>query len=92
MPFDYAVRIPRIRNSFLKFLEADGSDALLRFMFDVEKLRRFKLKSNTLKKYELANKIYENYLKNYNSPVRDEIGNLYKSMQSFLIGDNVRFL
>lgn len=76
-------------NSFLKFLEHDGSDALLRFWIDVEKLRKLKVK-NIKKKYDLANRIYENYLKSYDSPVRDEIGkDLCKSMKLFLIGNNV---
>jgi hypothetical protein len=74
--------------NFLKFLEPDGSDRLLRFWIDVEKLRQNFV--NIGKKYELANKIYENYLKSYDSPVRDEIGkDLVKSMQLFLIGNNV---
>ncbi len=76
------------QESFLKFLEPDGSDHLLRFWIDVEKLKQNFV--NIRKKYELANKIYENYLKSYDSPVRDEIGkDLVKSMQNFLIGNDV---
>ena len=75
----------------MKFLEHDGSDALLRFWLDVEKLKKFNL-TNIKRKYELANGIYENYLKKYDSPVRDEIGkDSFKSMQLFLLGNNVRY-
>jgi hypothetical protein len=77
------------QKKFLKFLEHDGSDALLRFWIDVEKLKKFN-STNIKRKYELANSIYENYLKKYDSPVRDEIGrNSFKSMQLFLLGNNV---
>ena len=77
------------QKKFLKFLEHDGSDALLRFWIDVEKLKKFN-SANIKRKYELANSIYENYLKNYDSPVRDEIGkDSFKSMQLFLLGNNV---
>ncbi|MBF9647539.1 hypothetical protein IAI25_11240, partial [Streptococcus pseudopneumoniae] len=62
----------KVQSSFLKFLENDGSDALLRFWIDIEKFKKIKL-NNIKKKYEFANKIYENYLKNYDSPVNDEI-------------------
>jgi hypothetical protein len=62
---------------------------MFRFWLDVEKLRSIR-KGNIKKKYELANKIYENYLKSYDSPVRDEIGkDIYRSLQLFLIGNNV---
>ncbi len=64
---------------------------MLRFWIDVEKLKQPLI--NIRKKYELANKIYENYLKSYDSPVRDEIGkDLVKSMQLFLIGNNVKVI
>ncbi len=77
------------QKKFLKFLEHDGSDALLRFWIDVEKLKKFN-SANIKRKYELANSIYENYLKKYDSPVRDEIGkDSFKSMQLFLLGNNV---
>ena len=89
LPFDTVMSSKNGQASFLKFLEPDGSDALLRFWLDVEKLKKFKL-PNIKKKYELANSIYENYLKKYDSPVRDEIGkDTYKSMQLFLLGNNV---
>ena len=80
------------QEKFLKFLERDGSDALLRFWIDVEKLKKFNL-TNIKKKYELAHSIYDNYLKKYDSPVRDEIGkDSYKLMQLFLLGNNVNIL
>ena len=80
------------QDKFLKFLEHDGSDALLRFYIDVEKLKKFST-SNIKRKYELANQIYDNYLKKYDSPVRDEIGkDSFKSMQLFLLGNNVRII
>ena len=76
--------------NFLKFLEHDGSDALLRFWIEVEKMKKIR-SNNTDQKFEVANRIYENYLKNYDSPVRDEIGKeLFKSMKLFLIGNTVR--
>ena len=69
-------------------MEPDGSDALLRFWIDVEKMKHKSL--NIRKKYELANRIFENYLKSYDSPVRDEIDkDLLKSMKLFLIGNSV---
>ena len=69
-------------------MEPDGSDHLLRFWIDIEKLRqKF---ADIRKKYKLANRIYENYLKSYDSPVRDEIGkDLVQSMRLFLLGNNV---
>jgi hypothetical protein len=74
--------------AFLKFLEPDGSDALLRFYIDIEKLKKLNIK----KRYDIANKIYENYLKKFDSPVRDECGKeLFKSMQLFLIGNGVSY-
>jgi hypothetical protein len=77
------------QKNFLKFLEHDGSDALLRFWIDVEKLKKLNA-INIKKKYELANSIYENYLKKYDSPVRDEIGkDSLNQMQLFLLGNNV---
>jgi len=80
------------QKKFLKFLEHDGSDALLRFWIDVEKLKKFN-SANIKRKYELANSIYENYLKKYDSPVRDEIGkDSFKQMQLFLLGNNVKFI
>lgn len=76
------------RSSFLKYLEHDGSDRLLRFWIDVDKLKKISVN----KKYELANKIYEIYLNTYDSPVRDEIGkDLNRSMQLFLIGNEVTY-
>jgi len=88
--FDVIIQSIKGQKNFLKFLEPDGSDHLLRFWIDVEKLKhKF---DNIRKKYELANKIYENYLKSYDSPVRDEIGKeLVKSMRLFLIGNDVIF-
>ena len=60
-----------------------------RFWLDAEKLNSIK-KENIKKKYELANKIYDNYLRSYDSPVRDEIGKeIFRSTQLFLIGNNV---
>jgi hypothetical protein len=89
LPFQSAIHLAKVQTSFIKFLENDGSDALLRFWIDVEKFRKL---SNIKRKYELAKKIHENYLKNYDSPVRDEIGkDLHKSMQLFLLGDSVSF-
>lgn len=86
MPIETILRSRKAQQFFLKFLEHDGSDRLLRFWIDVEKLRTV----NPRRKYELANKIYEIYLNTYDSPVRDEIGkDLNKSMQQFLIGNNV---
>ena len=88
MPFDSIIQSTQGQISFLKFLEPDGSDNLLRFWIDVEKLKQHS--ANIRRKYELANRIYENYLKKYDSPVRDEIGkDLVKSMQLFLIGNSV---
>ncbi len=88
LPFESAIHLAQVQTSFIKFLENDGSDALLRFWIDVEKVKNL---SNIKRKYELANKIHENYLKNFDSPVRDEIGkDLHKSMQLFLLGNNVR--
>lgn len=86
--FDVIIQSSQGQANFLKFLEPDGSDHLLRFWIDVEKLKQnFNF---VRKKYELANKIYENYLKSYDSPVRDEIGkDLVKSMRLFLIGNDV---
>ncbi len=86
--FDVIIQSAQGQRNFLKFLEPDGSDHLLRFWIDVEKLKH-KFES-IRRKYELANKIYENYLKRYDSPVRDEIGKeLVKSMRLFLIGNDV---
>lgn len=86
MPIESILNSSKGLNIFLKYLEHDGSDRLLRFWIDVEKLKKI----NMRKKYELANKIYEIYLNTYDSPVRDEIGkDLNKSMQLFLIGNNV---
>jgi hypothetical protein len=88
LPFESVIHLAKVQTSFVRFLENDGSDALLRFWIDVEK---FKKLSNVKRKYELANQIHENYLKNFDSPVRDEIGKeLYKSMQSFLLGNSVK--
>ncbi len=88
MPIESIIRSEKGQKLFLKFLEPDGSDALLRFWIDVEKMKHKSL--NIRKKYELANKIFENYLKSYDSPVRDEIGkDLFKSMKLFLIGNSV---
>lgn len=86
MPIETILSSSKGLSNFLKYLEHDGSDRLLRFWIDVEKLKNI----NAKKKYELANKIYEIYLNTYDSPVRDEIGkDLNKSMQLFLIGNNV---
>ena len=87
-PIDLVIESKNGQRLFMKYLEQDGSDQLLRFWIDVEKLKTI----NIRKKYELANKIYENYLKNYDSPVRDEIGkSVCKSMRLFLIGNSVNF-
>ncbi|CAF0896304.1 unnamed protein product [Brachionus calyciflorus] len=73
--------------NFLKFLEHDGSDPLLRFWIEVEKMKKIRFDSD--QKFQIANRIYVNYLKSYDSPVRDEIGKeYYKSIQLFLIGNN----
>ena len=86
------IKSPKGQKLFLKFLEPDGSDALLRFCIDVDKMKHKSL--NMRKKYELANKIFENYLKSYDSPVRDEIEktDLVKSMKLFLVGNSVLIL
>jgi len=87
LPIDAIVNNVKGQKLFLKFLEPDGSDALLRFWIDVEKMKHKSLIIK--KKYELANKIFENYLKSYDSPVGDEIGkDLVKSMKLFLIGSS----
>jgi hypothetical protein len=88
LPIDVVLNSTKGLKAFLKYLEHDGSDRLLRFWIDVEKLSKINVK----KKYEYANKIYEIYLNTYDSPVRDEIGkSLNKSIQLFLIGNNVNF-
>lgn len=87
LPFESIINLSRVQANLIKFLENDGSDALIRFWIDVDKLKRM---TNTKRKYELANRIYDNYLKPYDSPVRDEIGKeLNRSMQQFIIGNNV---
>ena len=92
LPFEAAIHLEKVQVSFVKYLENDGSDALLRFWIDLEKFKKMKQLNNIKKKYELANKIHENYLKSFDSPVRDEIGKeLYKSMQLFLMGNNVNY-
>ena len=86
LPFESILHNSQSQVSFRKFLERDGTDVLFRFWLDVEKLKHVNLRF----KYELANNIYENYLKNYDSPVRDEIDkDMFKSIQLFLIGNNV---
>ena len=72
----------------MQYLESDGSDALLRFYKDVEMLKNSR--ANTKRQYEIGKRIYDNYLKNYDSPVRDEISkDLLKSMQMFILGNTV---
>jgi hypothetical protein len=72
----------------MKLLETDGSNDLLRFWIDVNKLKR--LGQNSTQQYEFANRIYKNCIQKYDSPVRDELGkNLCKQMKLSLIGSIV---
>ncbi len=72
----------------MKLLEIDGSNDLLRFWIDVNKLKR--LEHNSTNQYEFANRIYKNFLQKYDSPVRDELDkNLCKKMKLSLIGNIV---
>jgi hypothetical protein len=73
----------------MKLLETDGSNDLLQFWIDVNRLKR--LGQNSTQQYELANRIYKNYIQKYDSPVRDEFSkNLCKQMKLSLIGSIVR--
>lgn len=75
------------RSYLLKYLEKDGSDALLRFYNDINKLKSLS-RSNSLQQFEYAHKIYENFIHKFNSPVKDELGkDCCRNMQLYLLGN-----
>ena len=89
LPFESVLTSTEARTHFLSMLERVGSDALLRFWSDVEKLRAVKT-SHMKRKYEMGARIYANYMTHYDSPVREECGKeLHRAMQLFLVGNSV---